>query len=107
MRCNILRRPAFPGGNLKEKQFHIKLSDTMQVCGVEEGVGERRAADSKERVCVCVNGWRGGGVRELPSSHWPTGARHTHPFRGVKRDGVDEISKPPLQTHTLLCTHQH
>lgn len=32
---HFLRRPMFPGGNLKEKQFHIKLPDTMQVCGVE------------------------------------------------------------------------
>lgn len=62
-----------------------------------------------------MNGWRGGGggggggggAQELPNSHWPTGVRHTHPLRRVKRDGVDEISKPPLQTHTLLCTHQH
>lgn len=46
-------------------------------------------------------------IQELPNSQWPTGARHTHPLRQVKRDGEDEISKPPLQTHTLLCTHQH
>lgn len=110
MRCNILRRPAFPGGNLKEKQFHIKLSDTVQVCGVE---GEGREIERSVHVCVCVNGWRTGGMRaagifrSFLTCHWPTGARHTHPLRRVKRDGVDEISKPPLQTHALLCTHQH
>lgn len=58
MRCNILRRPAFPGGNLKEKQFHIKLSDTMQVCGVEEGVGDERRRKIVRSVCV----WMVGGV---------------------------------------------
>ena len=59
MRCNILRRPAFPGGNLKEKQFHIKLSDTMQVGGVGEGGAGRRVA--RKRCGACV--WMVGGVR--------------------------------------------
>lgn len=44
---------------MKEKQFHIKLSDTMQVCGVEERRGERRGRQIARSVCV--NGWRGGG----------------------------------------------
>lgn len=26
-------------------------------------------------------GRKGGGVQELPNSHWPTGARHTYPLR--------------------------
>lgn len=97
MRCNILRRPAFPGGNLKEKQFHIKLSDTMQVCGVEGGGG---------------GGDGGGGLfRSFPNSHWPTGARHTHththiPSAELKGMEWMKFQSLPLQTHTLLCTHQ-
>lgn len=67
MRCNILRRPALPGGNLKEKQFHIKLSDTMQVCGAEEegGLRGRKAEADSECVCVCRDG---GGVGVFRSS---------------------------------------
>lgn len=60
MRCNILRRPAFPGGNLKEKQFHIKLSDTMQVCGEEERVGEEKGRQIARSACAYV--WMVGGV---------------------------------------------
>lgn len=51
-------------------------------------------------LCVCVRMVRGVVVVELPNSRRPTEARHTSPLRQVKRDGEDEISKPPLQTHT-------
>lgn len=62
----------------------------------------------KTVCCEWLQGFGGGeDIQELPNSQWPTGARRTHPLRQVKRDGEDEISKPPLQTHTLLCTHQH
>lgn len=94
MRCNILQWPAFPGGNLKEKQFHIKLSDTEQVMEWWWGGGRRRRGRGEE-------GGHGAPVTAIGQLE-----RDTHSLCRVKRAGVDEISKPPLQTNTPLCTHQ-
>lgn len=90
--CSDLR---FQGEIWKKSNFTLNyLTQSRSWNGGEEG-GDGEGVEE---------GWEGG--HGAPVTAIGQLERDTHSLCRVKRAGVDEISKPPLQTNTPLCTHQ-